>query len=570
MANITTQTIRVDLSTNKVIPTAYTHQNDTARTLVFDMYNGGMPYTMTGNSVTFAYKSPIVNGQYSVIAGASMASGTVSGNKVSVTLPVAYTQISGVGMLTMIITPTSGTVRPVNIRLVVQKSADGDDTVLGASDWPTGLYDYMDEWLAENEPTEIANLKSDLSDVKDAVGISKFPVSATALSNGSSSGKTVITGITIKAGVQYTLSASINEATTKKAYIYIKDSGGTNLANGLPINIGATTATHNYTFNETYEGAYIVFALAVNDITISIELDSNEEKKNKIEKLEERVDAVRPYYNFERIESVIGVSHMGYHVTAPENTIPAFRMSKSQGFNMVECDVHFTGDSVPIPVLLHDTTINRTCCNASDGSAITDTIDVSSKTYSELLAYDACTPSKWNVYKGTKIPKFEDLLALCRELGLYIMVDCKALTDVDKIATLVSLLKQYDMLYSVCLMFNVITGAEAAATVDPCVYIGDYESGISDTYITRLSMLLNGSRKVLYAYTSSATKEQIDSCIQNGLTVAGVFTTGTDAQVKETIDNMDRRVRFVTANSVDATQYLYEKNIGDESTGLAI
>ena len=151
MANITTQTIRVDLNTGRVMPTAFTHQNDTARTLVFDMYLNGAAYTMTGHTVKFAYISPKVNGQYSVIAGASMASGTVSGNKVSVTLPVAYTQISGVGMLTMVITPTSGTVRPVNIRLVVQKSADGSDVMAAASDFPDA---WMDEkiysWLDDH------------------------------------------------------------------------------------------------------------------------------------------------------------------------------------------------------------------------------------------------------------------------------------------------------------------------------------------------------------------------------------------------------------------------------------
>ena len=172
MANITTQTIRVDLSTDKVLPTAFTHQNDTARTLEFSMYNKGVPYTMTGNTVKFAYKSPIVDGAYTVITGSGMASGTVSGNKVTVTLPSEYTAISGVGMLTMIITPTSGTVRPVNIRLVVQKSADGDDTVMGASDFPVSLYEYMDDWLEENEPTEIANLKSDLN----ALESEAFPV----------------------------------------------------------------------------------------------------------------------------------------------------------------------------------------------------------------------------------------------------------------------------------------------------------------------------------------------------------------------------------------------------------
>lgn len=150
MANITTQTIRVDLNTGRVMPTAFTHQNDTARTLVFDMYNNGLPYTMTGNTVKFAYKSPIVNGQHTVIAGSSMASGTVSGNKVSVTLPVAYTGISGTAMLTMIITPSSGTIRPVNIKLVVEKSADGADSVSSASDFPTTVEETVISYL-END-----------------------------------------------------------------------------------------------------------------------------------------------------------------------------------------------------------------------------------------------------------------------------------------------------------------------------------------------------------------------------------------------------------------------------------
>ena len=150
MANITTQTIRVDLSTDKVIPSAFTHQNDTARTLEFSMYNKGMPYTMTGNTVKFAYKSPIVDGAYTVITGSSMESGTVSDNKVTVTLPSKYTAISGVGMLTMIITPTSGTVRPVNIRLVVQKAADGADVISGASDFPTTLEEIVTDYL-END-----------------------------------------------------------------------------------------------------------------------------------------------------------------------------------------------------------------------------------------------------------------------------------------------------------------------------------------------------------------------------------------------------------------------------------
>lgn len=161
---INTQTIRIDLNTGRTIPVAFAHQNDTNRQLTFQLYNNGVAFTPSSTTVKFAYKSPIVNGRYSVITGSQMASGTVSGNTVTVTLPAQYTQVSGVGLLTMILTTSGNTLRPVNIKFVCQGSADGDDTILNASDWPDGLYDYMDNWLSENEPTEIANLKSDLND----------------------------------------------------------------------------------------------------------------------------------------------------------------------------------------------------------------------------------------------------------------------------------------------------------------------------------------------------------------------------------------------------------------------
>lgn len=163
---INTQTIRIDLNTGRTIPVAFAHQNDTNRQLTFQLYNNGVAFTPSSTTVKFAYKSPIVNGRYSVITGSQMASGTVSGNTVTVTLPAQYTQVSGVGLLTMILTTSGNTLRPVNIKFVCQGSADGDDTVLGASDWPEGLYDYMDNWLEENEPTEIANLKSDILELQ--------------------------------------------------------------------------------------------------------------------------------------------------------------------------------------------------------------------------------------------------------------------------------------------------------------------------------------------------------------------------------------------------------------------
>lgn len=147
MPSITTQTIRVDLNTGKTMPRAFIHQNDTRRTLVFNMYLNGSAFDMTGCTVKFAYQSPIVNGKHFVITGADMADGTVSGNTVTVTLSEKYTVASGVGMLTMVITPSTGTIRPVNIILVVQKSADGLDSIASASDFPTTLEGYVADWL---------------------------------------------------------------------------------------------------------------------------------------------------------------------------------------------------------------------------------------------------------------------------------------------------------------------------------------------------------------------------------------------------------------------------------------
>lgn len=49
--------------------------------------------------------------------------------------------------------------------------------------------------------------------------------------------------------------------------------------------------------------------------------------------------------------NVKAINHRGYSAESPENTIPAYIMSKQKGFTYVECDVSFTsigiGDNDP-------------------------------------------------------------------------------------------------------------------------------------------------------------------------------------------------------------------------------
>ena len=102
-----------------------------------------------------------------------------------------------------------------------------------------------------------------------------------------------------------------------------------------------------------------------------------------------------------RPDEIKAVAHRGYSTEAPENTLPAFRLAKENGFDYVECDVVFTSDNVP--VLLHDSSIDRT----SNGEG-----KISSLTYEEVSQYDF---GSWfsEEYAGVKIPTFDEFLKLC-------------------------------------------------------------------------------------------------------------------------------------------------------------
>ena len=129
------------------------------------------------------------------------------------------------------------------------------------------------------------------------------------------------------------------------------------------------------------------------------------------------------------------VAHRGYSQTAPENTLVAYKLAKDKGYFYVECDVSFTADG--IPVLLHDDTIDRT----SDGTG-----KVSELTYEQLLQYDF---GSWKSasYAGTRIPTFEEFIALCVELDLHPYIELKKSGSYTqaKIQQLVDMVEAYGM-----------------------------------------------------------------------------------------------------------------------------
>lgn len=92
------------------------------------------------------------------------------------------------------------------------------------------------------------------------------------------------------------------------------------------------------------------------------------------------------------------IAHRGASAYAPENTMAAFTKGIEMGADYIEIDVQMSKDH--IPVIIHDTTLDRT----TNGTG-----KVSDYTLKELKALDA---GSWfgDEYTGETIPTFEEFL----------------------------------------------------------------------------------------------------------------------------------------------------------------
>ena len=91
-------------------------------------------------------------------------------------------------------------------------------------------------------------------------------------------------------------------------------------------------------------------------------------------------------------------AHRGCNTLAPENTMPAFGIAVAFGADEIEFDVQCTSDGVP--VVMHDTTVNRT----TDGEG-----KISNMTLAEIKALD-CGVGKFEAYRGTRVPTLEEVI----------------------------------------------------------------------------------------------------------------------------------------------------------------
>ena len=121
------------------------------------------------------------------------------------------------------------------------------------------------------------------------------------------------------------------------------------------------------------------------------------------------------------------ISHRGWNSwngeLYPEQVISSYKESYKRGLRNVECDVKFTSDGVP--VLLHDNTINRTARNL-DGTELETDIYLRNLTFEQVRNNYDFGIYQGERFKGTKIPTLEELLRLCKILGMRIILEYKA------------------------------------------------------------------------------------------------------------------------------------------------
>jgi len=114
------------------------------------------------------------------------------------------------------------------------------------------------------------------------------------------------------------------------------------------------------------------------------------------------------------------VAHRGGGALAPENTLGAIRLGASLGFRGVEFDVRYTSDRQP--VVIHDKVLERT----TNGQG-----RVARTPYADIAALDAGAwfGARW---RGEPLPRFEDTVRLCRELGLWANVEIKRMWGIER------------------------------------------------------------------------------------------------------------------------------------------
>ena len=239
------------------------------------------------------------------------------------------------------------------------------------------------------------------------------------------------------------------------------------------------------------------------------------------------------------------IAHRGYSSVAPENTLPAYILARELGFLYAECDLAFTKDGVA--VLLHDETIDRT----SNGSG-----KIFELTYEELLQYDFGS-WKSSQYAGTKIPTFEEFIALCKEIGLHPYIEIKNDANytytAEQVQGLVDIVEKYGMEDNCTWISFNLTYLEYVKNVDNTARLGYVSSKtITQSMINSVKALETGENEVFLDISYNMLNE-------NNVMLAMANGIALETWTVDSVNEIKARPKYVsgyTSNKLMATDTL--------------
>ena len=239
------------------------------------------------------------------------------------------------------------------------------------------------------------------------------------------------------------------------------------------------------------------------------------------------------------------VAHRGYHVQAPENTMPAFAAAAEAGYQFLESDVHFTKDGVA--VLCHDSTINATARNA-DGSKIVGVKSIQFMTYEELLQYDFGI-AEGEAYRGTRIPTFREWIAFCREADVTPYIELKSRMTTEQVQTLMQLVEEAGMTdRAVWISFTWnLRMLQDVVAANPEAEVGLLSNGLANTTVAMAKTLQTGQNRVFLDVLHTAVNRlSMQLAAQAGLEVEAY--TVNDAELADALTSLG--VVGITTNTL--------------------
>lgn len=263
-----------------------------------------------------------------------------------------------------------------------------------------------------------------------------------------------------------------------------------------------TTLRDNFNTIDDKLGSALTDLNGVKWTTLKARIDDYQSQfnttKGDVENLKKKEHDVKLNDHFMRTISLRGMMK-----SAPENTLPSYRMACDAGVYGVWFDVQRTSDGAW--VCIQDTTVDRTT---------TGTGTVANMTLSQLKALDAGTKFH-SAYAQTRIPTLSETLDLLRThqtvpyiniIGTYVDLNIKEIVDT---------VTSYGLLHSCVIVSSVLANLQRVRAYTNAITLGYYNTAHSSQVFTDAIGL--GNAFVIYPHTV------IDATVASSAQTQGVM-----------------------------------------------